>query len=134
MVTLTCSRWIELPRSSAARSNGCCMDAILNQGWSVARMERSAIRETFARRALAPDFAALHPGYDCALPRQILQQQIQRRLRKRLHIGLPVIAAGLEREHGLRRPRPRHAAMAGGVAVAIAGRPRRARLRPAPVG
>src|SRR5207237_10089642 len=64
MVTLTCSRWIELPRSSAARSNGCCMDAILDEGWSVARMERSAIRETFAWRALAPDFAALHPGYD----------------------------------------------------------------------
>src|SRR6266576_3643863 len=26
-VTLTCSRWIELPRSSAARSKGCCMVA-----------------------------------------------------------------------------------------------------------
>src|SRR6266536_854908 len=31
MVTLTCSKWIELPRSSAARLNGCCMAAILDK-------------------------------------------------------------------------------------------------------
>src|SRR5688572_21995981 len=37
---------------------------ILDKEWSVARMQRSAIRESFARRALTPDFAALHPGYE----------------------------------------------------------------------
>jgi hypothetical protein len=32
---------------------------------SVARMERSAIRDRLCDCDKAPDFAALHPGYDC---------------------------------------------------------------------
>ena len=68
------------------------------------------------------------------LPRQILQQQIQRRARKRLHVGLPVGAAGLQRDHRVLRARDRHAAVAGGVAVAVAGRAGGAGFRKAPVG
>ena len=32
---------------------------------SVARMERSAIRDRLFECGKDPDFAALHPGYDC---------------------------------------------------------------------
>src|SRR6185369_17085180 len=131
MVTLTCSKWIELPRSSAARSN-CCMDAILDKGWCVARMKRSAIRETFARRALSR-ISLRFIRATIVLLRQILQQQIQRGLGKRLHIGLPVRAARFQCEHFVLWPRHRHAAMPGGVAVTVAGRPRCARLRQSPV-
>src|SRR6185312_10814401 len=132
MVTLTCSKWIELPRSSAARSN-CCMDAILDKGWSVARMKRSAIRETFERRTLSR-ISLRFIRATIVLLRQILQQQIQRGLRKRLHIGLPVRAARFQREHLVLRPRHRHAAMPGGVAIAVAGRSRCAGFRQTPIG
>ena len=48
------------------------------------------------------------PGRQVGLsPRQILQQQIQRRARERLHVGEPVGAAGLQRDHLLLAgPRP----------------------------
>src|SRR4051794_40889740 len=65
---------------------------------------------------------------------QILQQQFQRRLRERLHVGLPIHASRLQREHGRSWPCDRHAAMAGSVAVAVAGRAGGAGLRQAPIG
>ena len=45
-------------------------------------------------------------AHPTSLLRHILQQQIQRRLRKRLHVGLPVVAAGLQREHCVLRAPP----------------------------
>src|SRR3954454_21996714 len=122
MVTLTCSKWIELPRSSAARSN-CCMGAILDEpyvGWAKRSVPTIHLTDQNGGHAM------LCPPYKSTvvLLRQILQQQIQRRLRKRLHVGLPVIAAGFQRKYFVLRPRYRHAAMPGGVAVAVAGWPR----------
>jgi hypothetical protein len=66
--------------------------------------------------------------------RQILQQEIQRRGGERVHVGQPVGAASFQR-HGRRlRADDRHAAMAGGVAIAVAGRSGRAGFGQAPIG
>ena len=61
---IPCHRSQPSPPTSARSSRRCC--GILANHQPVARMERSAIRES---RWKAPDFAALHPGYAAACDR-----------------------------------------------------------------
>ncbi len=51
-----------------------------------------------------------------------------------VHVAEPVGAAGLQRHHGRLGTGHRHAAVTGGVAVAVAGWPRCAGFRQAPIG
>ena len=68
-------------------------------------------------------------------PRQILQQEIQRRAANTCMLASRSAAAGLQRHRRCSaRPAIAHAAMAGGVAVAVAGRAGRAGFGQAPIG
>ena len=95
--------------------------------------------ETRARRApqdeVGDNVTGVFAGTTMGSPRQILQQQIQRRRRKHMHVG----RAGRRCRSPASSPHcsgpgDPHAAMAGGVAVAVAGRSGRAGFRQSPVG
>ena len=66
--------------------------------------------------------------------RQTPQQKIERRRGEHVHVGEAVAAAGLERHRRRLQARHRHAAVAGGVAIAVTGRPSRPGLGQAPIG
>jgi hypothetical protein len=63
-----------------------------------------------------------------------LHEEIERRRREGPHVGDPVGAAGLERDHPFARTGDRDAAVPGGIAVAVAGRPGGSGLGDAPGG
>src|SRR3546814_2529719 len=69
-------------------------------------------------------------------PRRVhaFRQQFQHRLGERPHVPLAVVVTGLQRDHMFDRSADRDAGVAGGVAVAVACRPRRAGFADAPVG
>src|ERR1700738_950893 len=89
-------------------------------GSRVARKSSNSVSQNAGRGVWVPAFAGTTMVVS---PRQILQQITQRRRGEDVHVGEPVAAAGLQRHGGRLRTGDADAAMAGGGAIAVAGRP-----------